>query len=463
MSDAGAASPIATVDHAAARRTLWNFVLMSVFFSANHGCVVSCLSLATFQMGSVGAWQNGILYIFYTTSAVLGATYVVKQLGPRNSLMTGMALYCVYVGCFLVAVLSPFIERPAALFGAAVGGVGAGFLWTAQGSYFGRAAEDHASHLVQEVSVSNATLASIFAFFYLAEEVAFRSLSTLLLRLGWSWSVVFQCYTTVTVLSTGLMVLVYDYPVTAEPESETSPWHKSSAALRLLRKDPKMKHMIGLNAVFGLASAFLNSYVNGEVVKAVTKDDTSIGLYNAWVSCVAAAMSLLFGKISSRTGKGPVLIVGALCFVGVVFPFVVMPDTHGWGVPLLLFVFTCHGTGRATFEGTLKATFADFFAHEKEGAFANIILQNGLSSAIGYVLTFTLLCSEESRYCTRYSDGSLHDVFFFELLVMIAAVAGILGYLRASTLHKAETGATERSSGDEEGADMVPLASNPSS
>lgn len=27
-------------NHVAARRTLWNFTLMSILFSANHGCVV---------------------------------------------------------------------------------------------------------------------------------------------------------------------------------------------------------------------------------------------------------------------------------------------------------------------------------------------------------------------------------------------------------------------------------------
>ena len=50
-----------------------------------------------------------------------------------------------------------------------------------------------------------------------------------------------------------------------------------------------------------------------------------------------------------------------------------------------LIVYSLHGVGRATFEGTLKATFADYFPYEKEGAFANIILQNGLSGAIGYM------------------------------------------------------------------------------
>lgn len=41
----------------------WNFVKMAVLFSANHGCVVACLSLATARLGNVGAWQSGILYV----------------------------------------------------------------------------------------------------------------------------------------------------------------------------------------------------------------------------------------------------------------------------------------------------------------------------------------------------------------------------------------------------------------
>ena len=465
----GSNTAISTVDRSAARRTLWNFIWMSVFFSSNHGCVVACLSLATARLGSTGAWQSGILYFFYTGSAVLGATYVVKQLGSRNALRAGMLLYCVYVGCFLLATMAPAVETSAALLGAAIGGVGAGFLWTAQGSYFGRAAEEHAALKAQDVSASNATLASLFAFIYLAAEVMLRSLSTVLLEFGWPWSVVFGSYTAVTILSTALMGFVYEYPTdengnhnaSADPStdgilmdeegsspitttptnnSKNSVWYKVSAAWQLLRKDPKMKYMIGLNAVFGFTSAFLNSYVNGEVVRVATHDDKSksVGIFNAWVSCVAAAMSLVFGRVSNNIGNGPVLILGALCFIGVVIPFVAVPDTSNWNVAMLIMVYTFHGTGRATFEGTLKATFADYFAYEKEGAFANIILQNGLSGAIGYVLTFTLLCSEESQYCIKYSDGSLHDVLSFELLVVVAGGMAIFGYLRASALHQSE-------------------------
>jgi MFS family permease len=152
---------------------------------------------------------------------------------------------------------------------------------------------------------------------------------------------------------------------------------------------------IGLNAVFGFASAFLNSYVNGQVVPIALDDPDSkyIGILSSWVSAVAAGMSLIFARVAPVTGKGPILILGAGCFFGVVVPFVVQPNARMYGWTLLLLVYSLHGIGRATFEGTLKATFADYFAYEKEGAFANIILQNGLSGAIGYICKYRTVCS----------------------------------------------------------------------
>jgi hypothetical protein len=101
-------------------------------------------------------------------------------------------------------------------------------------------------------------------------------------------------------------------------------------------------------------------------------------------------------------------------------------------------VYTLQGMGRATFESTLKATFADYFSYEKEGAFANIILQNGLSSAIGYILSFRLLCEKRSKYCVEFSDGSLHNVLSFELLVIMSVIFAIGGLWRASILYKRE-------------------------
>ena len=356
--------------------------LCACFFTA-------CLALATARLGSTGAWQSGILYLTYTASALLGATYIVKQAGARNALWFGMTLYCAYVACFWVAttIMEEEGQRIAAWTGAGIGGIGAGFLWTAQGAYFAQSAQAHAQYQGQEVSVSTSYLAGIFAFFYLAEEVVLRILSTILAGRGWSWESIFGLYTVVTVLSTAAMPLVYNFP-NEDDETDSSAadiFNKVTAAVQLLWKDPKMKHMVGLNAVFGFASAFLNSYVNGQVLP-VALDEKYIGVLSAWVSGVAAIMSLVFGKVTaSSIGKGPVLVIGACCFFGVVFPFVLQPNASAYGWGPLGSVYTLHGVGRATFEGTLKATFADYFAYEKEGAFANIILQNGLAGAIGYV------------------------------------------------------------------------------
>jgi len=76
------------------------------------------------------------------------------------------------------------------------------------------------------------------------------------------------------------------------------------------------------------------------------------------------------------------------------------PPLHCSTLPRLSFV---QGIGRATFEGTLKATFADFFSYEKEGAFGNIILQNGLAGTIGYFCKSFPSCISSSCEATDFS------------------------------------------------------------
>jgi MFS family permease len=169
-------------------------------------------------------------------------------------------------------------------------------------------------------------------------------------------------------------------------------------------------------------------------------------------------MSIVLAQIVVPvTGKGPVLIWGAICFALVVaIPFFMIPDLSKWTPVTLIIIYALYGMGRATFESTLKAVFADFFYYEKEGAFANIILQNGLASAIGYVLTFSLLCQRNENMnagndnyyqqqqqqhhslLSRLTSGwcvEYHNVGVFELLVLGTCLLAIMGYLRASFLH----------------------------
>jgi Ion channel regulatory protein UNC-93 len=387
-------------------------------------------------------------------SGLFGSTAIVKELKPRNALVAGMALYCGYVAAFWIATRFPAVQNWAAALGALTGGVGAGFLWTAQGAYFAAASnrmkamastsmvanndrDDVPPEEPRDVSIvddPSGQLAGIFAFIYLFSEVLLRSLSSLLLHVM-SWTGIFAFYSTVAVVSTLGMATFVDAvenqthsSSSNDDQDQQSLWFKATAAYRLLRNDPKMKYLIPTTALFGWASAFLSSYVNGEVVHMVLHQDNSIGWLTAWVSCAAALASLCYGRIPAGH-KEAILAFGALCFAAIALIFVITPRLQS--ISTLILVYTLHGLGRATFEGTLRSA-VDLF-EDKEGAFANIILQNGTATAIGFLLSFHLRCesSATNPYCIEYRDGSRHNVLIYEVLILVTAALSIWGFRQA--------------------------------
>eukprot|EP00979_Chaetoceros_neogracilis_P006926 scaffold1406_cov284-Chaetoceros_neogracile.AAC.29 len=420
----------------------YNFILLSTLFSANHGAVVSCLSLATARLGTLGSYQSSVLYMSYTFSALFGATFIVKSIGARDSIRVGMWIYCVYVACFLIATLFKDYQEVSALIGAFVGGIGGGFLWTAQGSYFARASQEYA--FAQSLDMDNATsiLGGLFAGIYLGGEVVMRLCSTILIQWGWSWSWVFGWYTLVAMGSAFLMGFAVDYPMGEEEErkakSQTN-FYKSTVTFRLLLKDPKMKYMIPLSGAFALSSVFFATFVNAEVVRVSLKDSDSVfvGFMTSITALVGGIMSVVFGFSSKSIGNSTILIIGCTAFFSVSCLFVVYPDLNGWKLPTLVLVYCLQGVGRATFEGTLKAEFAEKF-DDKEAAFGNIIFQNGLITTLGFIIAANNGCKEVTTYCIKYYDEHLHNVLVLEVLIMTFAVLAIAGYKRAKYLYEKE-------------------------
>jgi hypothetical protein len=416
------------------------FRTTSILIAAVPACAIACFSVATARFQKVGAWQSSLLYASYTASAVVAFNPTTSREGGTTTLMLGMTLYTAYIVLFGCASL--VWQVPLALTGAIVGGVGAGMLWKAQGVWFSRAAQNYANcsssgDMPMTLDDSNSQFAGIFAFVLLVEETLFTVLATILIHVcGFSWTIVFALYAAVAVAATVRMCTRTPTQTTDPPEhAQNQNCCKATAALSLLVNDPKMKYMIGFNVAFGFAGAFLNSFVSGEVVPLALGDDSFVGVLVAIHNSVAAVAAIVFGQfLSPRYGKGVVLTLGAHAFGGVAFLFLIQPDLTKWNWPLLVLVYSLQGVGRATFEGELKAVFADFFSYEKEGAFANIILQNGIGSAFGYFISFRLKCDKESKYCIRYQDGSLHDILGFTLLVVGSSVVAIIGYWRASYL-----------------------------
>jgi MFS family permease len=428
------------------KQLISNFILLSILFSANHGAVVACLSLATARLGDLGSYQSSILYLSYTLSALIGATAIVKHTGARNSIRMGMWIYCIYIACFVVATWFQdriaWVTTCAAILGAFIGGIGGGFLWTAQGSYFARAAEEYA--MVTSTSMESATsmFGGLFAGIYLGEEVLLRLLSSILIRMGCSWVAVFSGYTAIAIAAALLMVFTVDYPVTEEERevnASQSTFYKSTVTIRLLAYDPKMKYMAPLCAAFALSAVFLGTFVNAVVLKVALGDTNSayVGFFTSITSAVGGIMSVVFGFLANRIGNATILMIGCMAFFGIASSFLLWPDLTRWGFASLTIIYALQGVGRATFEGALKAEFANVF-DDKEAAFGNIIFQNGLVTTLGFIVAADASCEHESTSCIKFDDGRLHNTKVLEWMMVGSAMLAVAGYHRAQYLYKKE-------------------------
>lgn len=408
----------------------WNFVKFSVFLAAVPASALACLGLATAELGNAtGSWQSALLYLSYTLSSVSGATVVVHRYGSLRACVVGASLFCLYILCFWAATTSNFYSKAWAEAGALMGGVGAGILWTGQGVFF--------AETVTQQSGSSSDLGGTFAFWLLLEETLLDATSTVLTRVvGLSWNVVFAVYSFVAVGATlALALFVNASSQTTLSSDDTNYCRQMIAALDLLVNDSKAKYLIGFNVAFGWSGAFLNSFISGQVVPVVLSSSTYIGLFVAWHGAVAAFSSLLFKRVPHSV----VLSVGCVAFASVGLPLIVSPNFSLWQWPMLLWIYGIQGLGRATYEGALRAQTSDWFADHKEGAFANLILQNGLATGMGYFLALRLDCSTTSIYCWEYANGNgLHNFGFFAGLVVLASVVGLFGYWRAWYLYKDE-------------------------
>jgi hypothetical protein len=96
-----------------ANKLLRNFYFMCFCFSANHGCVVSCIAYAASELGDLlGGYGTGSLYVCYALTAFFFSKPVITMTGPKIGLVF--------------------------LFAACMGGMAGGLLWTAQGRYFSK-------------------------------------------------------------------------------------------------------------------------------------------------------------------------------------------------------------------------------------------------------------------------------------------------------------------------------------
>lgn len=384
--------------------SLRNFYFMSIMFSICHGCVTSCLSYSSAELGAdLGGYGSGTLYIVYAFVALFFSAEIVGVTGPKNGLIIGLWGYCVYVLGFLIALISnshPFLSWTVFLVSSVIGGFSGGLLWTAQGDYFARESSEYAKQTGLTKAEANAKLAGVFATAYLGMEVLTKCCSTgLFLTLPPKdvTTIVFTVYTVFAVASSFGILYISNLGVEGSFNILNAGMNiaKLTSAKQLLSGDDnRILYLLPIQVSFGLSTSLLIYYVFGTIIYG--SDDlgeTYVGFLAALIVVVGTAMAIPSSALTNKVGKAPMMILGSVCFslIGFTLLFATNTQLGTWGciVPYVIL----QGVGRGVWENTNKATVADIFGDDSDkvsGAFALISFSNGVATAIGF-FTFTTL------------------------------------------------------------------------
>lgn len=130
---------------------LKNFQYFSILYSIVHASLEGVLVYSAAELGtSLGAYGGFTLFMTYTLSALFFAKLVLQYVEVKSCILLGLMALIVYVLAFFIAIVLPRYAWMIFLTGAAIGGLGAGILWTAQGSYYSMNAQEYASVLISQ-------------------------------------------------------------------------------------------------------------------------------------------------------------------------------------------------------------------------------------------------------------------------------------------------------------------------
>jgi len=458
---------------ASSKKLVTNFIIMSVCFSINHATVTAMVGLASANLGSeTGNLQTALLYSFYTLTALIAAKSIVSRTGDKWGIIFGLALYVVYVASFIVADKVSSIRKFSACLGGSIGGVAAGFLWTAQFSYFGKNAalyaqanreallqdkpddvgNDEASIKAYINGKAGDTFAAWFAIPYLGFEVLFKLLqsyigsTTSAVNAGWSdgKDFIYVINTICAVVAACGCYFIMDLPdpvpepdseAASKPQSPPSTLEKLTEAGKLFVFDPKMSMMCGMNICFGISAAYMNGMVTGPVVTYYL--GSGYGGYLLSLTAVIAAMVSVPNtlKLVPASSKPYFMIVGPACFA-LIGLLPLLSGYDGWlGGKGLLVLYVLQGVGRGVWEATNKACFLSYFGHVKDKGVigSNIIIQNGGASAIAFFMNAYSDASPKLSDCQAAGNCPVYAQEAWAVLVF--SLLAIVGFLGASVLH----------------------------
>jgi len=397
-----------------------NHLLMCTTFSILHGIVDGTLAFVVAELGeSLGSWASFLLYVFFCISALFLAKPLLYFLGPKQSIQFGSRSLFTYILTFFIAILCEHqhtLRWTIFLLGGAVGGIGAGVLWSGQGTYFTVNALRYSTLMGLESSVVTAWFASMFATMYLSMETIFKALASFVFfSTQWdSWlPTTFGLYIVIALVAMEMFRVNGKDLRNADPsESEdksggdenTAPRDTfreqmsiargdALAVVRIMSTNLTVQLLLPFQVCFGLSTGLFAFYVNARVVHD-HHGSGYIGILSALSTVVACFVAPLSGCITSsndarlRHGRFAIMVVGALCFImqGLAVLSATSKELSNWGT--LVFMYIIHGMSRGIWECTNKEEISRAFHNSEDlpAAFAAMYVTSGGTTALGFML-----------------------------------------------------------------------------
>lgn len=149
---------------------------------------------------------------------------------------------------------------------------------------------------------------------------------------------------------------------------------------RMIVENNVLFYLMPINITFGVCGGFLYTYFYSETVSKYLGDSV-VGFASAIGSGFCAVSVLPLNVVTMLVGKGPVILYASVCFASIAVLYLTVSPRHlgSWGG--IFAIGALMGCGRAVWENTNKAIYADLFpTTEISSAYANMYMSTGCTT-----------------------------------------------------------------------------------
>jgi len=367
-----------------------NVVIMSISFCLTFLSFSAAQNYATSaddnsnDSDHVGSTSLGILYSVFTFGNILSSV-AVRYMGPKVSLILGSVTYGLFVAANIL--FKAYVMFPAA----ALLGLGAALIWTAEGVYVTRCAEYHETVNNLPASSTSGYFNGIFFFIFQINQFLGNALVALLFLTGISTATIFVITTFIALGGTCILFFIRNMPHPDDdvvaPEDTKISTTSAAAKPRIdlldtlsLLLHARMFLLVPIIIYSGLSQAF----IFGDFPKLI--DDNTWKFLGMSVFGLSDALSSFgFGKLSDHIGRRNLLFLGGLVHVAVYLFLFFYTIPQDIGHKYIYFIGAVMlGIGDGIFNTLLYAVLSSFFPERSEAAFANLKLFQAATTAAGF-------------------------------------------------------------------------------